>query len=456
MSKLWCRFYLNPEGDNMTNNNNNSENKQWRPRERAIIFGDEDVDGITSAAIVGRRYDLDHVEFIFVNARNLGDKLKKRREDLSDKKANASLDVFIVDVGINKANIKSIEESVTFLVQHNVRVYYFDSHSNKYKGKPLLLYLRRAKANVFHGKIGSAAASIVQDFLGTEQTKRLRLLGALSDREIRLTRRYRHEKGGLRALQAAVAWGAWQDKDFLDKITRRLIKKPQIDLESDRDIIQYAIKANNHRDNLLRHVFRRGKVLEISQTPRILAVTVLDRDDFGKARGTIAGRLAGEWGAAIILITRAVNDDNAYAVTVRNSYAHKLDLEALGQLSRTKNSGGSKGAYRLTIKKDNLLIFLSKVQAWSRNLTPPWLAKNLPKQYSKKKKKSKSHSKKREKSQKRKKSQERQVEKKISKPSQITSSNGKSQEKPLEKKVSSKKETKSSSSTEVVDLTDLE
>jgi len=370
-------------------NNNKTNKENWTPRPHAIVFGDEDVDGVCSAAIVGRRYDLDNVEFIFVNARSLGPKLNKRIETLSDTQYNKTLDVFIVDVGINKANIKSIEESVTYLVEHNARVYYFDSHSNKYKGKPLLLYLRRANAHVFHGKIGSAAASIVQDFLGDDQTKRLRLLGALSDREIRLTRRYRHEKGGLRALQAAVAWGAWQDKVFLDKITRRLIKNPQIDLESDRDIIQYAIKANNHRDNLLRHVFRRGKVLEISQTPRILAVTVLDRDDFGKARGTIAGRLAGEWGAAIILITRAVNDNNAYAVTVRNSYAHKLDLEALGQLSRTKNSGGSKGAYRLTIKKDNLLIFLSKVQAWSRDLTPPWLAKNVPKQYFKKGKRGK-------------------------------------------------------------------
>jgi hypothetical protein len=365
---------------------NSDSTDSWTPRDRAIIFADEDVDGVCSAAIVGRKYPNDKSEFIFVNARSLGDQLKDRIQQLNFQQLQTDLDVFIVDVGINKANIKSIEDSVTELVNKNIRVYYFDSHSNKYKGKPLMLYLRRAKANVFHGKIGSAAASIVQDFLGTEETKRLRLLGALSDREIRLTRRYRHEKGGLRALQAAVAWGAWQDKDFLDKITRRLIRNPSIDLESDRDIIQYAIKANNHRDNLLRHVFRRGKVLEISQTPRILAVTVLDRDDFGKARGTIAGRLAGEWGAAIILITRAVNDRNSYAVTVRNSYAHKLDLEALGQLSRTKNSGGSKGAYRLTIKKDNLLIFLSKVQAWSRNLTPPWLAKNVPKQYFKKKK----------------------------------------------------------------------
>ncbi|MHA2501494.1 MAG: hypothetical protein ACXAE3_01295 [Candidatus Kariarchaeaceae archaeon] len=370
--------------------NTETQLESFTPRPKAIVFGDEDVDGVCSAAIVGRRYDPNQVEFIFVNARSLGQKLKDRISSLDDPESNLTLDVFIVDVGINKANIKSIEESVSQLVKNNVRVFYFDSHSNKYKGKPLLLYLRRAEAHVFHGKIGSAAASIIQDFLGTEQSKRLRLLGALSDREIRLTRRYRNEKAGLRALQAAVAWGAWQDQQFLDKITRRLIKNPQIDLESDRDIIQYAIKANNHRDNLLRHVFRRGQVLEISQTPRILAVTVLDRNDFGKARGTIAGRLAGEWGAAIILITRAVNDENSYAVTVRNSYAHKLDLEALGQLSRTKNSGGSKGAYRLTIKKDNLMIFLSKVQAWSRNLHPPWLANSVPKQYTgTKKKKSK-------------------------------------------------------------------
>ena len=438
----------------MTNNNSEQlDSSQWSPRQRAIIFADEDVDGITSAAIVGRRYDLSKVEFIFVNARNLGEKLKERRESLDDQKQNKDLDIFIVDVGINKANIKLIEESVQLLVQSNIRVFYFDSHSNKYKGKPLLLYLRRAQAHVFHGKIGSAAASIVHDFLGDERTKRLRLLGALSDREIRLTRRYRHEKGGLRALQAAVAWGAWQDSAFLDKVTRRLVKNPQIDLESDRDIIQYAIKANNHRDNLLRHVFRRGKVLEISQTPRILAVTVLDRDDFGKARGTIAGRLAGEWGAAIILITRAVNDANAYAVTVRNSYAHKLDLEALGQLSRTKNSGGSKGAYRLTIKKDNLLIFLAKVQAWSRNLTPPWLAKSLPKQYSKKKKSKGKSRKIRSKDQ-----RQKRTRPKPERSQSDDDSNGHPIAEIVKHSLSngnSKKE-ESSSDTEVVDLTDLE
>lgn len=397
----------------MTDNASTLTN-EWTPRPNAIIFADEDVDGVCSAAIVGRKYAREQSEFIFVNARSLGQQLSQRVQSLTDKEANKQIDVFIVDVGINKANIRSIEQSVTFLVNHNIRVYYFDSHSNKYKGKPLLLHLRRAQANVFHGKIGSAAASIIQDFMGTEETKRLRLLGALSDREIRLTRRYRHEKNGLRSLQAAVAWGAWQDRGFLDKITRRLIKNPNLDLESDRDVIQYAIKANNHRDNLLRHVFRRGKVLEISQTPRILAVTILDREDFGKARGTIAGRLAGEWGAAIILITKAVNDKDAYAVTVRNSYAHKLDLEALGQLSRTKNSGGSKGAYRLTIKKDNLLIFLSKVQAWSRNLDPPWLAGNLPKHYEKRGKKTT-----RQKTQRR-----SQMRKKSGQPKKISKPNG--------------------------------
>ena len=112
---------------------------------------------------------------------------------------------------------------------------------------------------------------------------------------------------------------------------------------------------------------------------------VLDREDFVKARGTIAGRLAGEWGGAIILITKAVSDEDAYAVTVRNSYSHKLDLEVLGQLSRTKNSGGSKGAYRLTIKKDSLFIFLSKVQSWSRNLTAPWFVQNSNRQKFKRK-----------------------------------------------------------------------
>ena len=46
-----------------------------------------------------------------------------------------------MDVGINKANIEIIEKSLTILVKNNVRVYYFDSHSNKYKGQPLLYHL---------------------------------------------------------------------------------------------------------------------------------------------------------------------------------------------------------------------------------------------------------------------------------------------------------------------------
>lgn len=355
------------------------ENREvWAPRSRAIIFADEDVDGICSAAIVGKRYDETKCEFVFVNARSLGIEMKKNIATINIDKENPDIDIFIVDVGINKANIKSIEQSVSLLVKKGARVYYFDSHSNKYKGKTLLFYLKRAKAHVFSGKIGSAAASIIQTFLGSESTKRLRLLGALSDREIRLTNRYKNEKTGLRSLQAAVAWGAWQNPEFLDKVTRKLMKNPNIDLESDKDILEYAIKANNHRDNLLRHVFRKGQVLQISETPRILAVTVLDRDDFGKARGTIAGRLAGEWGAAIILVTQSVMDRDSYAVTVRNSYTHKLDLEILGQLSKTKNSGGSKGAYRLTINKDNLMIFLSKVQAWSRTQPPKWIQRTLP------------------------------------------------------------------------------
>ena len=362
-----------------------NDQKEWIPRQNAIIFGDEDVDGITSAAIVGHRYNLENVEFVFVNARTLGNKLHERISEFQNLEKNQEIDLFIVDVGINKANIEIIEKSLTILVKNNVRVYYFDSHSNKYKGKPLLLHLRRTNANIFHGKIGSAAASIVHDFLGAEETKRLRLLGALSDRELSLTKRYKHEKNGLRALQAAVAWGAWKDEAFLDMITRRLIENPNLDCENDVDISKYALVANNHRDNLLKHVLRRGKVLEISQTPRILAVMVLDREDFGKARGTIAGRLAGEWGGAIILITKAVSDEDAYAVTVRNSYSHKLDLEVLGQLSRTKNSGGSKGAYRLTIKKDSLFIFLSKVQSWSRNLTAPWFVQNSNRQKFKRK-----------------------------------------------------------------------
>ncbi len=351
---------------------------QWIPRTRAMIFADEDVDGVCSAAIVGRRYNKDSSEFIFVNARSLGEALKKKISTLDIDQENPDMDVFIVDVGINKANIRSIEQSISTMVKKKARVLYFDSHSNKYKGKTLLLYLRRAKAHVFNGRIGSAAASIVQDFLGNDETIRLRLLGAISDREIQLTQRFKHEKIGLRSLQASVAWGAWKDRTFLTKITQRLVKNPDMDLESDRDVLEYAIKANNHRDNLLRHVHRYGKILQISETPRILTVTILDRNDFGKARGTIAGRLAGEYGAAIILITHAVQDKDSYAITVRNSYIHKLDLELLGQLANTTNSGGSKGAYRLTIHKEDLLEFLSKVQSWSRSLTPPWFVQPIP------------------------------------------------------------------------------
>ncbi|MHA2028584.1 MAG: hypothetical protein ACW99Q_04270, partial [Candidatus Kariarchaeaceae archaeon] len=329
-----------------------------------------------SAAIVGRRYGNAACKFIFVNARNLGKALEKQHIEFKGLDNHKDIDMFIVDVGINKANIQSIEKSTTEITKLGVRVLYFDSHSNKYKGKNLLLHLMRANAHVFNGKIGVAAASIVQDFLGTNDTNRLRLLGALSDRELQLSNRYKSEKTGLRALQAAVAWGAYKNPDFLEKITRRLLRHPDLDLESDKDILEYSIKANNHRDNLLRHVHKKGKIMQISETPRILCVTVLDRIDFGKARGTIAGRLAGEWGAAIILITQSVANKDAYAVTVRNSYIHKLDLELLGQLAKTENSGGSKGAYRLTIKKDDLMAFLSKVQAWSRQVVPPWFVKS--------------------------------------------------------------------------------
>lgn len=379
---------------------NSLQKSEWNPRGKAIIFADEDVDGVCSAAIVGRKYDSLSCKFVFVNARNLVDALKTEIEILETSSDKEDVDVFIVDVGINKANIRGLEKFATALNDMGVRVHYFDSHSNKYKGKDLLLYLIRANVNVFNGKIGVAAASLVQDFLGTDETQRLRLLGALSDREVQLTNRHKLEKAGLRSLQAAVAWGAYKNIEFLDKITRRLMRHPGLDLENDKDIIEFSIKANNHRDNLLRHVHRRGRMLQLSETPRILLVSVLDRTDFGKARGTIAGRLAGEWGAAIILITRSSTDRNSYAITVRNSYIHKLDLELLGQLAKAENSGGSKGAYRLTIQKDDLLTFLSKVQAWARQVTPPWFVRtpsgkstNTPKKrkYSRKRKSSSSN-----------------------------------------------------------------
>ncbi|MCE7734255.1 MAG: hypothetical protein GPJ54_05200 [Candidatus Heimdallarchaeota archaeon] len=357
--------------------NQTLKKSDWAPRPKAYIIADEDVDGITSAAIVGRRYDNEACKFTFVNARNLGIALNVQLNELKKQSDHKEIDLFIVDVGINQANINSIGKSASEISKLGVRILYFDSHSNRYKGKNLLLHLVKANAHVFNGKIGVAAASIVQDFLGTNETNRLRLLGALSDRELQLTNRYKSEKTGLRALQAAVAWGAYKNPEFLEKITRRLIRHPDIDLQSDKDILEYSIKANNHRDNLLRHVHRKGEIIQISETPRILCVSVLDRTDFGKARGTVAGRLAGEWGAAIILITQSVNHKDAYAVTVRNSYIHKLDLEVLGQLAKTENSGGSKGAYRLTIEKDDLLSFISRVQAWSRGIAPPWFVKTV-------------------------------------------------------------------------------
>ncbi|MDH5401248.1 MAG: hypothetical protein OEZ01_12110 [Candidatus Heimdallarchaeota archaeon] len=348
---------------------------EWAPRKNVIIFGDEDVDGVCSTAIVGKKYSPNNSEFIFVNARNLGTKLRKKVNELDLPDIASILDVFILDVGINKANIKSIEASCSDLVEQGVRVYYFDSHSNKYQGKPLIKYLTRANVKVHHGKIGSATASIVQDFLGDKSTERLQQLGALSDREYNITSKFRHEKTGLRAFQASVAWGAWKNIEFLQSITRKLIENPNLTFEHDKTIVELSTKANNHRDHLLKHIFAKAQVLQISETPRILATIVLDRVDFGKARGTIAGRLAGEWGAAIILITPAIKDYNSYAVTVRNSYIHKLDLESMGQLSLTKNSGGSKGAYRLTIKKDYILTFLARVQEWSKTINPPWLEK---------------------------------------------------------------------------------
>ncbi|MFV2014864.1 MAG: hypothetical protein ACC656_05530, partial [Candidatus Heimdallarchaeota archaeon] len=224
--------------------NKTLKKSEWTPRSKVYIIADEDVDGVTSAAIVGRRYDNAECKFTFVNARNLGTALEVQLNALKKLNGHNEIDMFIVDVGINQANIKSIGKSTSEISKLGVRLHYFDSHSNKYKGKNLLLYLVKAKAHVFNGKIGVAAASIVQDFLGTNETSRLRLLGALSDRELQLTNRYKSEKTGLRALQAAVAWGAYKNPEFLEKITRRLIRHPDLDLQSDKDIIEYSIKAN--------------------------------------------------------------------------------------------------------------------------------------------------------------------------------------------------------------------
>ena len=352
----------------------------WVPRKTAVIFADEDVDGLMSATIVARRY-LGNFQIKFVTARSLPDALQRFKRTLKkriqkDENYVKELDIFVVDVGINRASIEDFAESAVYFRRLGIRVLYFDSHSNKYNGLTLLPKLEEAGVKTYLGQIGTAAASVIQDFMGTEETVRLRKLGALSDREVSFNemREMLPEKEGLRMLQAAVAWGAWKERSFLHRISWELAHNVQLDFTKHQEIIEYSNFANKHRDRLYRHVLKKSEILELSVNPRILAVFCLDRNDFGKARGTIAGHLAGEWSAVILLITHN-ETKQFYSISIRNHYRLKVDLERLGQLALAKSAGGSKDAYRITLRRDKLIPFLVAIQQWAYSLKPPWVRK---------------------------------------------------------------------------------
>ncbi len=355
-------------------------NTSWVPRNSALIFADEDVDGLMSAVIVAKQY-AESYQIKFVTARSLTDAMKRSLHKIESKYSPdecANLDAYIVDVGINQGSIDEFAFVAERFIELGVRVLYFDSHSNKFNGEPLVHKLEEIGVLVHTGQIGTAAASIIQNYLGTPDTVRLRKLGALSDREANFSdmKDMYYERDGLRLLQAAVAWGAWKERSFLHMISRQLVNNPEIDFTSHSKINNLAKKANKHRDRLFKHVLKHSKVLEVSHNPRILAVFSLDRSDFGKARGTIAGHLAGEWGAVIMLITP---DElpNYYSISVRNHYRIKVDLERLGQLAMAETAGGSKGAYRITLEKDRILDFIIKVQQWTYYLRPPWIQQKV-------------------------------------------------------------------------------
>ncbi len=355
----------------------------WVPRNSAIIFADEDVDGLMSGVIVAKQYP-DSYQLKFVTARSLTDAMRRFLHKVESSNYDVDLedlDVYIVDVGINRGSIHEFAEIARRMRALGMRLLYFDSHSNKFNGKTLVPILEDAGVIVHLGQIGTAAASIIQEYLGTPDTERFRKLGALSDREISFNeaRDMLHEKEGLRMLQAAVAWGAWKRRSFLHRISRELIANPNLKFTTHKEIIELSRKANKHRDKLYRYVVRHADVLEVSHNPRILAVFCLDRNDFGKARGTIAGHLAGEWGAVIIFITPD-EMPNYYSVSVRNHYRIKVDLERLGQLAMAETAGGSKGAYRITIEKDKLMKFLIMVQQWTYSLRPPWIRRREKRQ----------------------------------------------------------------------------
>jgi hypothetical protein len=350
------------------------------PRKNAVIFADEDVDGLMSATIVAKRY-MQSFQIKFVTARSLPEALRRFMRTIRQKKEKEpdyvdSLDVYVVDVGINRASIGEFSDSAKEMTKLGIQVLYFDSHSNKFNGQTLLPQLEKAGVMIHLGPIGTAAATIIHEYIGTKETNRLRKLGALSDREVSFNemKDMLNEKDGLRMLQASVAWGAWKERSFLHRISRELVHNPNLNFTQHEEILEFSELANKHRDRLYRHVVKYSQVLELSSNPRILAVFCLDRNDFGKARGTIAGHLAGEWSGVILLITY---DETLqyYSISIRNHYRMKVDLERLGQLAMAESAGGSKGAYRITLKLDMLIPFLVAIQNWSYSIRPPWVRK---------------------------------------------------------------------------------
>ena len=182
------------------------------------------------------------------------------------------------------------------------------------------------------------------------------------------------EKKGLRMLQAAVAWGAWKEREFLHQISREIIYNVNLDFSTHKKVKEYAELAGKRRVQLYKHVINNAKILELSVNPRIVAVFSLDPIDFGKARGTIAGQLAGEWATVLLLFTKDSTNNN-YDISIRNHYKLNLDLEVLGQLVNVKSAGGSKGAYRIRLQFDDLIPFLAAVQEWAYSQKPIWLKK---------------------------------------------------------------------------------
>jgi len=125
-----------------------------------------------SATIVARRY-LGNFQIKFVTARSLPDALQRFKRTLKkriqkDENYVKELDIFVVDVEINRASIEDFAESAVYFRRLGIRVLYFDSHSNKYNGITLLPKLEEAGVKTYLGQIGTAAASVIQDFMGTE------------------------------------------------------------------------------------------------------------------------------------------------------------------------------------------------------------------------------------------------------------------------------------------------